>query len=334
MQYSAAACAAVECVSTSGVLEPQAFHCVFQGLHIAVPTLLRLTRARAPLRAVRQVLELWLQEADLAFCLDQRPGVVPGSPTRSDSPAASVGAGNCSSTSDARLALERELFSADMRASVRDASLEARRVLGKALATVLALFRDPESCDKNTMPALVAVEAATAEAAAASTRADDAVPIIAAAVSTSSGARAAVAAARAEGAEALEAARIATEARKEAVAAEQAVLAAARGGAIGPPLAGPAGAAATGAGNHNMGQAPGQAASTASGDNEAEQSEQVPDDASEGAAMMVEAEEVHFVADHLAMLEEDFYMGPDPINGRNTCACGLGSTSVGPETPA
>ena len=150
MRNNPAACAAVECMSSCGVLEPRAFGCVFQGLRIAVPILVRLAGARAPPQAAREVLQLWLQEAGPAFRLDQPPGAVLGPATHSDTPAQGFGAGHGSST-DASLALSRELFSADVRASMHGATCEARHVVYKALAAVVELLRDLESWFEDTM---------------------------------------------------------------------------------------------------------------------------------------------------------------------------------------
>lgn len=325
MQSSPAACAAVTCVSTCGVLEPQASECVYQGLCIAVPILLRLASARAPLQTVKEVLELWLQEADPASRVNQPPGAMLGLAMHTDVPAEGSGAGHGGSTSDARLALGREVFSADVRASMHGAACGARHVVFKALATAVALLRSSKSWLKDAMPTPNALGVAAPEAAAASTQLDGAGATMAAARASLAWASAAVAAAQAEATKASEVAEIVTAARKEAVVAEEAALSAVRGGAAAPPLAG---AAATGGGNANMEQARWQAASAAGGGDEAEDPEQVPDAVSEGAGKVAEPDAehiIHEVADDLAALE-DGYMGPDLTIGRNTCACGLPAT--------
>ena len=328
MQNSPAACAAVRCMSTCGVLEPQAFECVYQGLCIAVPVLLRLASARAPLQLAREVLEVWLQEADSAFRVNLPPG--PVAAMLADMPAEGFCASHGDSTSNARLALSREVFSADMRASMHGATCEARHVVFEALASAGALLRDSELWLKDAMLTPEALRFAAPEAGAASTQLNGPDPVIAATRSSAAGAsaaraRAAVAAAQAEATKAMEVADSATATRKEAVVAEEAARAAVRAGAGAAPLAG---AAATGTGNADMEQALGQGAIAAGGSNEAEDPGQVPDAAGEGAGMVAEPDTeriVREVAADLAALE-DYNMGPDLTIGRNTCACGLPAT--------
>ena len=265
-QPSPAACAAVNCMSTGGAPAPQAFGSVFQGLRTAVPALVRLASAGAPMEAVG---------AAQAYRL----------------------------------------------AGVYTDSDEARHALAKAFGTALAPLRDAGSYRDGTVLALEAFQAAGTVAASASRGQGAAGAVVAAAAATARDTLAAFRAAAAKAEKAVEAANIAIEAAKEAVAAKNAAIAAVRCGAAVPLLAG---AAAMGAGNANMGQALGQAASAARGSDEPAGPEQVPDAASEGAGMAAGryAEHmVHVVADHLAMLEYDS-MGPDLTSGRNMCATG------------
>ena len=317
-QNSPATCAAMDCMSTCAALEPQAYECVFQGLHIAVPILVRLASADAPLQTVKEVLELWVQEADTASCLYKRSTAAPALFMRTDAPAAGVAASGAGAASNALYALQREAFSANVRVSVHSATPGARHVLFTVLATALALLRDPRSYRGGAVGALGACEAPGSEAPGASNGAGDAGAVTAAAIATAHGTMAAYQAAAAKATKAMEVLEVASKASKEAVAAEQAALAAVQDGAVELLLAGPAGAAGTGAGNADMEQAPGQGVGAAGGGDAAEDPEEMPDSASEGAWM---ADIVHDVADHLAEAEVDF-VGPDRTPSRNTCAMG------------
>ena len=328
-RYSPATCAALDCMSTCGALDPQAFDCVFQGLRIAVPILVRLASAGAPLQTVKEVLELWVQQADMAPCLYKRSSAAPGLLERTGAPAAGGAASDAGAAADARLALQREAFSADVRASVRSASPGARRMLFAALATALALLRDQGAYREGPGVVLAAVQAAGTGAAGASAAAGDARAIIAAAAATARATMAAHHAAGAKARRAMEVADNASKATKEAVAAAEAAIAAGQGGAVGPPAAGPAGAAAAGAGDADAGQAPGQGAGGAGGGDQAGEPQHMPDAAGAGAWA---ADVLDAVADHLAERRPTTRAWTSPPAGTRA-RHGLGSSSVCPASP-
>ena len=94
---------------------------------------------RTPPRMVEQVLALWVQEAELALPLAERTCAVHGADTHYFSPAAAGGgAGRLFAEQPA---LEGEVFSADMRASLSSEPLQARRVFHAAMVATLEQVR-------------------------------------------------------------------------------------------------------------------------------------------------------------------------------------------------
>ena len=133
--------AAMETLARLGVLEPEAHDSLFRGLRMAMPILVRMARADPSPRLVKQVLALWVREAEMGFCLDEPTGAGLGADARGSPPAMCAGADDASSVFSEMPALESAVFNADMRASVRSAPLEARRVFHAAMLTALEQIR-------------------------------------------------------------------------------------------------------------------------------------------------------------------------------------------------
>ena len=143
---SRAASAAVESMSRLGALGPQACSTIDQGLRLAERILVSMAHADPPPRVVEQVLALWVREAELALPLDERTGAVPDADTHDFPPAAAPGGAGRVFTEQP--ALEGEVFSADMRASLSSEPLEARRMFHAAMVATLEQVRArPSSVD-------------------------------------------------------------------------------------------------------------------------------------------------------------------------------------------
>ena len=136
---SRAASAAVECMSRLGALGPQACRTIDQGLCLAERILASMAHADPSPRVVEQVLALWVQEAELALPLDERTGAAQGADTHDFPPAAAVGGAGMIFAEQP--ALEGQVFSADMRASLSSEPLEARRMFHAAMAATLEQVR-------------------------------------------------------------------------------------------------------------------------------------------------------------------------------------------------
>ena len=108
---------AMECASRLGELQPEGLEFTFLGLRLVEPVLTRLAQANATPRMVEEVLALWVQEAT------------------------GGGSGDAGSIFIERPTLQRLLFSAAMRASLRGATVMARCVFGNAIAAVLQHVR-------------------------------------------------------------------------------------------------------------------------------------------------------------------------------------------------
>ena len=297
-------------------LDPAGLAQFIHGLRLAEGVLSRLAYAHAPPRAVLEVLELWVQEAKLAFRLDKTAAMA----LHPDTGDFLHGIDDASKVFSKQPALEREVFSAEMRASVRDAGGMDREVCSAVMAAALEQVRAGavHASSEDTMRALEACEAAA-------DRADEL-----------QAAREEVWAA-APGPEAREAraakkAALIAERRASQVAAGalHAALAAQGHGDLGPPLGkaagrAAAGGAATGTGNapdseEEVGYAVGHVAVAAGGGVEREVSEEWPDSDDES--------ELHALEQDL--LGHDAQAVVNSTKGRDMCACAPCSTALCP----
>ena len=194
------------------------------GLRLVEPVLVRLAQADPPPRVVEGVLALWAREAvDLEIHVDplvrERVAACDGGSVFAEQPA-----------------LERAVFSADMRASVRDAPRLARLIFHPAIAAMLGhVLSRPNVADTWDALALHACKAAENRAEEALEAATAAAAAAAAGGAANARQQAATAGTQAQAAEALQAATFRMEAAR-----------AARAGRAGAPPGGPAGAARRG----------------------------------------------------------------------------------------
>ena len=337
------ASAAMKAMSMLGLPEPQARESISLGLRLAEPILVRMAQnPRTPPRVVEEVLALWMHENTPALRLDERMGAVLGLDMREFPPAAGVGAGEASTVFSQQPALERTVFNAAMRTSVRSAPPEARLAFSMAMMATLQQVRAGlSSIDIGDMLALDACKSAVS-------RADDAREAMAAAAAAAGGA----AANEVLHAEARLAARTAKQAFLVAKLRVRAVRAAKGGGATGGAPKGPASAASRDDKSEASEEMSGNTSEEAELDdmeNESEASEEMSGDASEEAELNdmehdiealdglvgghddgpEEADEIPGDSDEeagLDYMEEDFEMPDDPmraklVDGRTTCDC-------------
>ena len=287
VRSSRLACTAMPLLSALGLPEPQAHAGMCLGLRCAVEMLSRLARASASPRAVEAVLAMCLRGAELAARVDACAGAVLGP---------DAGAPPAPRASRKQVALQRELLSASMCASVHGAPLEARLVLYAALAAALehvravpvAAWTDHQGCGA---PAVSPCEAAAVKAAAARELAVWAYQTIDAAVN-------APPAGHGQLSEASAAFQTARQAGEEAVAATEAAL------------------------------APGRAAGTASGDGESDGSEGAPDDESEEVDLAVPEPFYAMPEAFHGGGHDTLSIGKIALFGRDECACTPGSNTV------
>ena len=151
--------AAMEAMSRLGILDPQGYRL----FRLATPILARLAQADPSPRMVEQVLALWVREAEINLCLDDHTGAGLNPDTAGTSPAAAVGPDDASSAFREMPALQRTLFTADMRETARSAPLEARRVFHAAMVAALEQVRaSPNGVDIRDALALYACQAGPA----------------------------------------------------------------------------------------------------------------------------------------------------------------------------
>ena len=205
------------------------------GLRLAEQVLVRMAHTNPPPRVVERLLALWAREAvgPQGF-VDRRVSE-------------RIAACDAGSVFAEQLALESTVFSADMRASVRDARIMARYVLHGAMAAMLGhVLARPNDVDIGDALALHACKAAESRAEDAGVAATAAAAAAAAGGAADARQQAAAAEAQAEADKALEVVAFRVEAAR----------AARRGERAGAPPGGPAGAARGGRGSDNSDDVP------------------------------------------------------------------------------